>query len=216
MLILLLDMVVWPLVGGACFIFILRRAFLPHPLHHRWRYQRWQHSIAVGLGIALLVYWQTRSDITTLVTALIVIWLLVTQVFCCQLQKDAKLVAIPSIRKRNLAQVHLASPKQAFDRQTYQELPVLLERLAELGIDTVTLTSPLFAKEGQQRDLSRLQKHLSGVIENITVSKPPWYGAPLSMLALLFAKYGQQTHALSQVDITLWYQLTLTLKPPRK
>ncbi|HDY8067276.1 TPA: hypothetical protein RQK90_004327 [Vibrio vulnificus] len=216
MLIFLLDMVVWPLVGGACFIFILHRAFLPHPLHHRWRYRRWQYSIAVGLGIALFVNWQTRSDIGTLIAALSTIWLFATQIYCCQLQKNAKLVAIPSIRKCNLAQVHLTSPKQTFDKQTYQELPLLLGHLAELGIDTVTLTSPLFAKEGQQRDLSRLQKHLSGVIENITVSKPPWHCAPLSMLALLFAKYGQQATALSQVDVMLWYQLTLTLKPPRK
>ncbi|WP_322805396.1 hypothetical protein SO574_23465 (plasmid) [Vibrio alfacsensis] len=160
-----------------------------------WLYDSW--TLAVCGGVALS-------------------WLMMCFVYRAQETPQSQLVVIPSMFNSRCAEVHLANPRQHFNRQTYRELPQLLQRLSELGFETVTLTSPMFAKGDELRALTRLKRILSVQVIRIEAAHIHWTTKPVGTLALCFAKYLQRASTLHSVNVTSWYQLTLTLNRTRK
>ncbi len=208
-----------PLVlSGAGFVAVLWLIYLalrPHSLNFGWRQRRGLIGLSISSVAILFTYWQTLHLWGSLLLGL-GIGLSVLHGYCCQVSPASKLVVSPSIRHKGQANIHLASPAQAFDKETYRELPMLLATLSELGVTTVTLTSPMFVKKGALRDMSHFNKALSHLIENLTVHPQPWTSNLVGLAALFLAKYAQKAKPLRHVDITTWYQVTLTLKSTRK
>ncbi|EGQ9131364.1 hypothetical protein GA069_16105 [Vibrio parahaemolyticus] len=125
----------------------------------------------------------------------------------------AKLAVVPHWRKKDTVAIHLQHPSDAFNTETYRELPVLLQELAKMNIRTVTLTSPMFGKNGKLRPLTRFKRSISNVVtdDNITSSSFSILKTPLEGIVLGATKYMKKASALKNTDLTTQYQLTLTL-----
>ncbi len=125
----------------------------------------------------------------------------------------AKLAVVPHWRKKDTVAIHLQHPSDAFNTETYRELPVLLQELAKMNIRTVTLTSPMFGKNGKLRPLTRFKRSISNVVtdDNITSSSFSILKTPLEGIVLGVTKYMKKASALKNTDLTTQYQLTLTL-----
>ncbi len=127
---------------------------------------------------------------------------------------NAKLAVVPHWRKKDTVAIHLQHPSDAFNTETYRELPVLLQELAKMNIRTVTLTSPMFGKNGKLRPLTRFKRSLSNVVtdDNITSSSFSILKTPLEGIVLGVTKYMKKAPALQNTDLSTQYQLTLTLR----
>ncbi len=124
----------------------------------------------------------------------------------------AKLAVVPHWRKKDTVAIHLQRASDAFSTETYRELPILLQDLADMNIRTVTLTSPMFGKNGQLRSLTRLKRSVSSVTTGITSSSFSIFKTPLAGFVLGLTKHIKKAPALTNTDLTTQYQLTLTLK----
>ncbi|ENP0827196.1 hypothetical protein ACCI36_004421 [Vibrio parahaemolyticus] len=124
----------------------------------------------------------------------------------------AKLVVVPNWRKKDTVAIHLQHASDAFNTETYRELPILLQDLASMNIRTVTLTSPMFGKNGKLRSLTRLKRSISSVTTDITSSSFSLFKTPLAGIVLGLTKYMKKAPALKNTDLTTQYQLTLTLR----
>ncbi|HHB1578412.1 hypothetical protein [Vibrio parahaemolyticus] len=124
----------------------------------------------------------------------------------------AKLAVVPHWRKKDTVAIHLQHPSDAFNTETYRELPILLQDLANMNIRTVTLTSPMFGKNGQLRSLTRLKRSVSSVTTDISSSSFSIFKTPLAGIVLGVTKYMKKAPALKHTDLTTQYQLTLTLR----
>ncbi|MDF5187735.1 hypothetical protein P3666_20955 [Vibrio parahaemolyticus] len=123
----------------------------------------------------------------------------------------AKLAVVPHWRKKDTVAIHLQHASDAFNTETYRELPILLQDLANMNIRTVTLTSPMFGKNGQLRSLTRLKRSVSSVTTDISSSSFSIFKTPLAGIVLGVTKYMKKASALKNTDLTTQYQLTLTL-----
>ncbi|EPZ5421664.1 hypothetical protein ACXOL9_004091 [Vibrio parahaemolyticus] len=123
----------------------------------------------------------------------------------------AKLTVVPHWRKKDTVAIHLQHASDAFNTETYRELPILLQDLANMNIRTVTLTSPMFGKNGQLRSLTRLKRSVSSVTTDISSSSFSIFKTPLAGIVLGVTKYMKKASALKNTDLTTQYQLTLTL-----
>ncbi|MBE3866729.1 hypothetical protein HJ169_21820 [Vibrio parahaemolyticus] len=124
----------------------------------------------------------------------------------------AKLAVVPHWRKKDTVAIHLQHASDAFNTETYRELPILLQDLANMNIRTVTLTSPMFGKNGQLRSLTRLKRSVSSVTTDISSSSFSIFKTPLAGIVLGVTKYMKKAPALQNTDLTTQYQLTLTLR----
>lgn len=124
----------------------------------------------------------------------------------------AKLAVVPHWRKKDTVAIHLQHASDAFNTETYRELPILLQDLANMNIRTVTLTSPMFGKNGQLRSLTRLKRSVSSVTTDISSSSFSIFKTPLAGIVLGVTKYMKKAPALKHTDLTTQYQLTLTLR----
>lgn len=124
----------------------------------------------------------------------------------------AKLAVVPHWRKKDTVAIHLQHASDAFNAETYRELPILLQDLASMNIRTVTLTSPMFGKNGKLRSLTRLKRSISSVTTDITSSSFSLFKTPLAGVVLGLTKYMKKAPALKNTDLTTQYQLTLTLR----
>ncbi|WP_045409840.1 hypothetical protein [Vibrio jasicida] len=202
----LIALAIW-----AAYTYVLILAFKPHPLDKHSIKRRWFTSIGIGLLTVAFFIVQRFPVSHALAWGVILTWVFAVLVFRVQTATNATLVVVPNLLHRTHAQVHLASPTQAFSKQTYRELPILLSRLSELGFETVTLTSPMFVKEKKLRTLERLKKTLSEDIERIEVKRRHWTTVPMGILSLAVAKHLQRAPSLRKVSVTRWHQITLTL-----
>ncbi|ELB2239716.1 hypothetical protein QNZ93_004583 [Vibrio parahaemolyticus] len=125
---------------------------------------------------------------------------------------NAKLAVVPHWRKKDTVAIHLQHASDAFNTETYRELPILLQDLASMNIRTVTLTSPMFSKNGKLRSLTRLKRSVSSVTTDITSSSFSLFKTPLAAIVLGLTKYMKKAPALKNTDLTTQYQLTLTLR----
>ncbi|ELB2132121.1 hypothetical protein QNS33_004476 [Vibrio parahaemolyticus] len=125
---------------------------------------------------------------------------------------NAKLTVVPNWRKKDTVAIHLQHASDAFNTETYRELPILLQDLASMNIRTVTLTSPMFGKNGKLRSLTRLKRSVSSVTTDITSSSFSLFKTPLAGIVLGLTKYIKKAPALKNTDLTTQYQLTLTLR----
>ncbi|EIA1590139.1 hypothetical protein K6837_004108 [Vibrio parahaemolyticus] len=125
---------------------------------------------------------------------------------------NAKLTVVPHWRKKDTVAIHLQHASDAFNTETYQELPILLQDLASMNIRTMTLTSPMFGKNGKLRSLTRLKRSISSVTTDITSSSFSLFKTPLAGVVLGLTKYMKKAPALKNTDLTTQYQLTLTLR----
>ncbi len=136
-------------------------------------------------------------------------------VFAFQAKRSptAKLTVVPHWRKKDTVAIHLQHPSDTFNTETYRELPILLQELAKMNIRTVTLTSPMFGKNGELRPLTRFKRSISNVVtdDNITSSSFSILKTPLEGLVLGLTKHIKKAPALKNTDLTTQYQLTLTL-----
>ncbi|TNZ85635.1 hypothetical protein CGK40_24960 [Vibrio parahaemolyticus] len=124
----------------------------------------------------------------------------------------AKLAVVPHWRKKDTVAIHLQHASDAFNTETYRELPILLQDLANMNIRTVTLTSPMFGKNGQLRSLTRLKRSVSSVTTDISSSSFSIFKTSLAGIVLGVTKYMKKAPALKHTDLTTQYQLTLTLR----
>ncbi len=123
----------------------------------------------------------------------------------------AKLSVVPHWRKKDTVAIHLQHASDTFNAETYRELPILLQRLAEMNIRTVTLTSPMFGKKGELRTLTHLRRSVAGIAKDITPTSFCIFRTPVTGLALGFTKYIKKASVLKNTTLTTQYQLTLTL-----
>ncbi len=135
-------------------------------------------------------------------------------VFHATLSPDSLLSVTIHPFKSTHAKIHLASPTQSFNRQTYRELPAVVERLAKLGFTTVTLTSPMLGKNHTPRDVGLLNVKLKHLIHEIDSQPVKVRPSPLDIMALWIAKYLQKSESVKKLNLYSWYQLTFTLKTP--
>ncbi len=124
----------------------------------------------------------------------------------------AKLTVVPHWRKKDTVAIHLQHASDAFNTETYRELPILLQDLANMNIRTVTLTSPMFGKNGQLRSLTRLKRSVSSVTTDISSSSFSIFKTPLAGIVLGITKFMKNAPALKNTNLTTQYQLTLTLR----
>ncbi len=133
-------------------------------------------------------------------------------VFNAKLSPDSPLSVTTHPFKSTHAKIHLASPTQSFNRQTYKELPAVVERLAKLGFTTVTLTSPMLGKNHTPRDVGLLNVKLKHLVHEIDTQPVKVRPSPLNIMALWLAKYLQKSESVKKLNLYSWYQLTFTLK----
>ena len=202
----LIALAIW-----AAYTYVLILAFKPQPLDPHHVRRRW--LISAGIGILTTTFFIVQRFPTghALAWGVLLIWVFAVLVFRLQASQKATLVVVPCLLRRAQAQVHLASPTQAFCKQTYRELPLTLHRLSQLGFKTVTLTSPMFAKDEKLRTLERLKATLNHEIEHIEVKRLHWTTVPMGILSLTAAKYLQRAPSLRKVSVTRWHRITLTL-----
>ncbi|MGL6262151.1 hypothetical protein [Vibrio sp. WXL103] len=138
----------------------------------------------------------------------------VSSVFRLSLHHNAELVVLPGLFEPGHVQIHLAKPEQKFTKAAYRELPVILEKLGQQGVETVTLSSPLFGKnDGELRERKTFNRIVGEYDPDPDWNKVSWYHVPLSTLTILFAKYIKRADTLKNAQINNWYQVTLTLNP---
>ncbi len=76
-------------------------------------------------------------------------------------------MVVTCLLPRAQAQVHLASPSV---NKTYRELPLTLHLLSQFVFKTVTVTSPMFAKDEKLCTLERLKATLNNRADGHSVS----------------------------------------------
>ncbi len=124
----------------------------------------------------------------------------------------SKLCVVPNILDTTTVQVHLVEPGQAFDRETYVELPQLVQSLRERKVKVITMTSPMFFKGTAVRSHKQLEKVLRQHVSKIEHQKISMLTNPVQLMSMLFYKYVLREKTLKNSSITLWYRYTLHLK----
>ena len=142
------------------FFYALFQAFKAQPLDKHYTKRHWFTSIGMGVTTTLFFCVQSFPLLHGLTWGVLLTFVLAQLVFRVQTSAAAKLAVVPNIFKTTHAQIHLSNAKQAFDKHTYKELPLLLNELSELGFEVVTLTSPMFNKKNKIRNLAVLKKVL--------------------------------------------------------
>lgn len=158
---MLSQLIIELVIGMGPFILycvLLHYFFRPHTLTVHNRVKRWLSSVSMGVITSCFLLWLNDSWELAVCGGVALSWLMMCFVYRAQETPQSQLVVIPSLFNSRCAEVHLANPRQHFNRQTYRELPQLLQRLSELGFETVTLTSPMFAKGDELRALTRLKE----------------------------------------------------------
>lgn len=193
------------------FSYALFMAFKAQPLDRHCTKRRWLTSI--GMGITTIVFFCVQSFplIHGLTWGILLTLVLALLVFRVQTSSAAKLAVVPYLLKRTYAQIHLSNAKQAFDKQTYRELPQLLHELSDIGFEVVTLTSPMFSKKNKIRNLAVLKKTLSNEVKDIQIKPLHWSMVLWKICLLSFAKYVQRAPSLHNVHVIHWCRITLIL-----
>ncbi|WP_145993929.1 hypothetical protein [Vibrio sagamiensis] len=177
------------------------------------RMQKTLCTLVLGTVLSLLFVWLDLEH-----NLVVWIWLTMYLVlyWCCifrvRASNDALLVVVPGWG--HTVAVHLANPAQAFNKPTYQELPGLLSYLAELGVRTVTLTSPMFLKEGRCRSFKRLEKQLQHQVLHFESRPVAWWRQPMATASLFYEKRVKCSDVLKATPVTGWQRITLTLLEP--
>ncbi|MGD1336109.1 hypothetical protein ACP6H1_27325 [Vibrio harveyi] len=132
--------------------------------------------------------------------------------FHAQTHSNSKLVVTPHCFNNTVAALHLRKANDAFDSHTYRELPILLKELSKDGYRTVTMSSPMFGKNGKMRNVKFLNQKLKKVGKVTGVKKAGAFGFPLGYLTLAFFKHFKKSPSLQSVDINHWYTVTVQIK----
>ena len=183
-----------------------------HALDNTLHRKRFIFSALLGALMFTYLVCLEFSMLQTVVLTWLTVALYSMFAFHAKLTPDSRLSIQPHLVKPTHAQVHLAHSNQAFDYQTYKELPVVLKRLAELDIQTVTLTSPMFAKKQRQRSIARLEAQLADVVRELDIKPISKWRVGVGVVNLYISKHWSKTSPVKKLDITTWYQVTMTLK----
>jgi hypothetical protein len=110
------------------------------------------------------------------------------------------------------ATVHLKSPYQGIDIQTYRELFRLVECLPQYGINTLSLSSPMFYDAtGQLRCFSVLEKGLNKRGARLSHSPAGAFDCLLGKISLRLAR-PRPKHALTHpVTLLKWHKIRIAL-----
>ena len=195
-------------------LLIIYKLSQPQALHRSMRMQKTLCTLVLGTVLSLLFVWVGLEHN-------LVVWIWLTMylvlywrcIFRVRASNDALLVVVPGWG--HTVAVHLANPAQAFNKPTYQELPGLLSYLAELGVRTVTLTSPMFLKEGRCRSFKRLEKQLQHQVLHFESHPVAWWRQPMATASLFYEKRVKCSDVLKATPVTRWQRITLTLLEPK-
>lgn len=124
---------------------------------------------------------------------------------------NAKLVITKPLLSHT-AILHLKAPYQGFDKQTYQELFTLVEYLPRHGVNTLSLTSPMFYnKQGQLRSLKLLEKGLNKRGARLSHSPAGVFDCLLGKISMLLSPNKRKKAQKSLIDLLRWHNITLHL-----
>ncbi|WP_099609471.1 hypothetical protein [Vibrio coralliilyticus] len=126
-------------------------------------------------------------------------------------RESKKLVVVPYPLNRSKVAIHLSEVNRTFDRDTYQQLTVLLSKLKQHDIEVVTLTSPMFVKDGQLRNMALFKRMLKPHIKTLRVECVPWYQRMLPTVSLVYFKYIKKAPIFKNTSTSHWVRFALTL-----
>ena len=124
---------------------------------------------------------------------------------------DSKLVITKSLLSKT-ATLHLKSPYQHFDRQTYQEMLHLVQTLPEHGIKHIKLNSPMFYHaNGKLRSMDMLEKGLGKRGARLIHSPAGAFDCLLGQFSLLVSTDQRKKAGLANINLRSWYTLNIKL-----
>ncbi len=127
------------------------------------------------------------------------------------LTKDAKLVMTKPLLSRT-ATLHLRTPYQDFDIQTYRELFTLVECLPQYGIKTITLNSPMFYDtRGKLRNFKRLEKGLNKRRARLSHAPIGRFDCLLGKISMLLSRDKRKHSSHCTTNRLRWHKIVITL-----
>ena len=126
-------------------------------------------------------------------------------------EPNARLVITKPLLSRT-ATLHLKSPYQGFDRQTYRELFALVESLPQHGIDNISLNSPMFYdNKGTLRDMNVLENGLNKRHARLSHSPAGTFDCLLGKISMLISSDPRKKAQLNKINMTKWHCITIEL-----
>ncbi|MUK76575.1 hypothetical protein GNP84_06600 [Aliivibrio fischeri] len=178
------------------------------------RHHRYQKTGAIGLALFYLVVFDLTEFNVLFYDALIGFLLLYFFYgFSVKPLSSPYFVIEPSLHDKHRVQLHLASLTLPLGKAVYNDLFLVLDELQLEGIRTVVLTSPLFIKQSERRNVLYFKRALT--LRSITLDdKPISYWRKLWSCCLLgYQKYINHAPSLVSLSLTHWHQYTLHLPP---
>ncbi len=124
---------------------------------------------------------------------------------------NSKLVITKPLLSKT-ATLHLKSPYQHFDRQTYQELLHLVQILPEHGIKHIKLNSPMFYHaNGKLRCMAILEKGLDKRGARLIHSPAGAFDCFLGKISMLLSTDQRKKAGLANINLRSWYTLNIEL-----
>ena len=177
-------------------------------------------DLALRLSVSLLAlflpFYITFLDIVTLLDVVIYLFLFPALVGLLinpelNIDTDSKLVITKPLLS-STATLHLKSPYQHFDRQTYQELLHLVLILPEHGIKHIKLNSPMFYHaNGKLRSMNMLEKGLGKRGARLIHSPAGAFDCLLGKFSLLVSTDQRKKAGLANINLRSWYTLDIEL-----
>lgn len=106
--------------------------------------------------------------------------------------------------------IHLYKAEQSFNRSTYRELGLVLNKAKNLHFDKIQMRSPLFCRQQSPRSFKIFEKIVAKHGYNISSRPLKWYESIPSKIELLRLKYCKlhPSPTIKKLD-SCWYEVTL-------
>ncbi len=210
-LLMLLTEILYPILSCVLFVVIFRKiARRSNSLDDGFVRPRVEKSIQI-IALILFLSWFLDSS-AFLYSAPFFGCLGYTGLFVVRPFPGSKLCVVPNMLNKSVVQVHLTEPGQAFDRETYVELPQLVQSLRARSVKVITMSSPMFFKGTAVRSHKHLERVLRQHVSEIEHRQISMFTNPVQLMSMLFYKYVLREKTLKHSNITLWYRYTLHLK----
>ena len=108
--------------------------------------------------------------------------------------------------------VHLATPYQAFNRETYRQLFNLVDTLPRYGVKRLKLSSPMFyTQTGELRKMAILDKGLNKRYARLTHAPTGRFDCLLGKISMLLSRDKRKRAGLTKINIVNWHTITIEL-----
>lgn len=106
--------------------------------------------------------------------------------------------------------IHLNKAEQSFNRSTYRELGLVLNKAKNLQFDKIQMRSPLFCRQQSPRSFKMFEKIVAKHGYNMSSRPLKWYESIPSKIELLRLKYCKlhPSPTIKKLD-SCWYEVTL-------